>query len=822
MSAGAASPDHFHSFGGLLRYLRRRSGLTQDELGRAVGYGREQIVRFEKDQRKPDIDVVRLRFLDVLGLRDTGELAARLVSLAAPVKIEAMPELMPGRRLPVPATRLFGREQDVSGIVALFDTGARLQTLTGAGGVGKTRLALQVAGRLDELQHDCRQDGVVWVELAPVSDAAQVADALLHALGAPTQTRAAIERAQAVLADRRILIVLDNCEHLIDACAQLVAELLAACRELRILATSREALGIQGETIYRVPSLGLPTAQAATLPDIINRFPSVRLFLDRAAAVKPGFEVSLANAPSIASICRQLDGIPLAIELAATRVASLSTEQIAGRLSDSFSLLNTGNRAALPRQRTLRAAMDWSYDLLSVEEQRALQWLSVFAGGWSCDAAEALLAQPPPAASVLETLTALVNKSLVMADDTPLGTRYRMLETVRQYALQKLAESQEHGSARQAHARYFMRLAEQADPLLRTDQQLHWYACLDMEQTNFRVALGHAVEQRDSETGQRLFSGLFFYWLRRAHWGEGVRWADLILPLDEGGRSRAHAWTLLGAAFLAARINDVERTQRWAALAMPLGMTLGDDRFLAFASFGYSYLQTDHASAIGMIEQAISFARRAQSPWDVANLTSILGDRLRVAGQLDTAETCFRDSARQFREIRDREGIPYPLGNLGRLMFARGDHEAAQATLAECIILCRQAGFAMGLADWLWQLAWAALRIGDPAQAEARLAEAFEINRRIGNQDALSAIAVVTGELCATQQRWRDVAQLAGSLAKTGRHVWVINMSTDEVLNEMGRFEADARHALGDAGYVEAHSEGGAWPLSLVIERALG
>ena len=817
MATTAASPEQFLSFGELLRYLRRRAGLTQDELGRAIGYGREQVVRFEKDQRKPDIDVVRLHFIEALGLHKEVELAARLIELAAVAKAKTTADMVLARSLPTPVTRLFGRDHDIAEVVRSLGSGKQLLTLTGAGGVGKTRLALEVARQAE----DNYPDGVAWVELASITDPAQVVDALLQALGTQAQARSTIESVCAVLSAKQELIVLDNCEHLIEACASLAAELRQTCPHLSILATSREALGILGETVHHVPSLVVPDSQSALLPDVVSHFPAVQLFLDRAEGVRPGFELGLANALNIVHICQQLDGIPLAIELAATCVATLSVQQIADKLNDRFDLLDTGNRVALPRQRTLRATMDWSYDLLSIGERGTLQWLSVFVGGWSYDAAEAMLKHKDsaPPTSAIATLKALVSKSLVIADEIPIGTRYHMLETVRQYAEEKLIASNQGGLVRQLHANYFVQLAEQADPLLRSDQQLRWYACLDVEQPNFRAALSYAIERRDAEVGQRLFTGLFFYWIRRARWAEGVRWAELILPLDEHDQSRSRAWTLLGAAFLAARTNDLERTQLWGLAALPLGASLGDDRFLAFANFGYSYLETDHAKAIDMLQKAIALARRANSQWDVANLTSILGDRLRLAGQLVASEAHYRNSVRLFREIGDQEGIPYPLGNLGRLMFLRGEYVAAKLAFADCIAMCRNAGFVMGLADWLWQLAWVDLRTGDLVQAEARLEEAYEVNQQIGNQDALAAIAVVTVELFAIQGRWHEVARLAGSLAKLERHLWVINMSTDEVLAEMARFEADARYALGEVAFSAAHAEGSTWPLASLLER---
>jgi predicted ATPase/DNA-binding SARP family transcriptional activator len=366
--------------------------------------------------------------------------------------------------VPVPLTSFVGRQLEMAEVKRLLET-TRLLTLTGAGGCGKTRLAIQIA---TDLAHANRfKNGVWWVDLAALSNPALVPQTVANVFDLRESPQAPLI---AILINyfraKELLLVLDNCEHLIEACARLTETLLSACPQLRILMTSREALNIAGETTYRVPSLSLPDPQRLSPLPALTQYEAVRLFIERAVAVQPAFSVTNANAPAVAQICQHLDGIPLAIELAAARIRALSPDQIAARLDDRFNLLTGGSRTALPRHQTLRAAMDWSYDLLSESERVLLQRLSVFAGGWTLEAAEAVCAEEN--ASLLDVLTSLIDKSLVVVEEKDVEMRYRLLEMIRQYTHEKLHESGESQAVRDRHLEYFLSLAEEGEPYVKS------------------------------------------------------------------------------------------------------------------------------------------------------------------------------------------------------------------------------------------------------------------------------------------------------------------------------------------------------------------
>src|SRR5215210_5399636 len=375
----------------------------------------------------------------------------------------------PPNNLPLELSSFVGREKELAEVKRLLES-TRLLTLTGSGGCGKTRLALAVARELAE----GFEDGVWVVELAPLADPTLVPQAVASTLGVREQPgRSLTETLSDYLGSKKVLLVLDNCEHLVEACAELAEALLRSSPELRVLATSREALGITGEVAWLVPSLSLPDLRR--LPDIesLPQYEAARLFVERAAAVKPSFTLTEQNAVAVAQVCYRLDGIPLAIELAAARAKVLSVEQIADRLEDSFGLLSAGGRTAMPRHRTLHATMDWSHELLPEEEQILFRRLSVFAGGFTLDAAEAVCAgEELERDEVLESLSHLVDKSLVIMREVGGEGRYRLLETVRQYAREKLSESGEAGQASERHAGYYLALAEEAEPELKGERQV--------------------------------------------------------------------------------------------------------------------------------------------------------------------------------------------------------------------------------------------------------------------------------------------------------------------------------------------------------------
>ncbi len=461
-------------------------------------------------------------------------------------------------RVHSPLTSFVGRDEDVSRVLKNLRA-ARLVTLTGPGGMGKTRLATEASRRLD---------AAAWfVPLAPVTDPAEVASAVLDALGirepviaprAAERGGSPLDRLATALGDRDDVMVLDNCEHVIEAAAALAGYVLAACPQLRIIATSRQPLRIDGETLYPVPPLPVPPEQpalSASAPVEVASYGSVRLLRDRAVAVRPDFELDEANAAAAARICRALDGMPLAIELAAVWLRTLTPAQLAERLDDRFALLTGGSRTALPRHRTLRAVVDWSWDLLSAPEQVLARRLAVFPGGATLTAAEHVCADALlPRASVLPALSALIDKSIIAAAERPGGeaARYRMLETVRAYGLERLAEAGEQDRAQDAFAAHYLELAETADSLLRGVGQRRWLPELAAEQDNMHAALRWTIARQDGDTALRFVLALGWYWMLRGQPGEPEALARQTLALQPRERSARMAEARMVCALIAA------------------------------------------------------------------------------------------------------------------------------------------------------------------------------------------------------------------------------------------------------------------------------
>ena len=542
--AGSPVPD---SFGALLKDLRRQAHLTQAELAGAVGYSREQITKLEHGQRLPELSTVRALFVPALGLETHSDLAARLLRLAAAAhgpKVDPTGAAPPTYRsaprrtnVPPALTSFVGRIPEVAALKRQV-AATRLLTLTGTGGVGKTRLALNVAAEL----LDAFPDGVWLVELAPITDPLLVPRAVAVALGLSTAGARPIDQ-QLVefVRTKQLLLVLDNCEHQLVACARLAEDLLRAAPQLHILATSRELLGVLSAVAWQVPSLTLPpapTEHAALTVEEALRAEAVQLFVARARASQPGWSLLPTNVAEVVDICRRLDGVPLAIELAATRVRALAVRQIAERLDDRFRLLGGGNRTALPRHQTLRALVDWSYELLSTQEQALLRQLAVFVGGWTLEAAEWVAG---PAA--LELLAQLVDKSLVQLDDRGRTVRYHLLETIGQYGRDKLVEAGEAAIGHGRHLAWCQRLVRQASPYVSAPSETPWYEVLEREHDNVHAALGWAV-RHDPQAAVELIAGLYQYWFLRGYWREGTdvgraRVCSGRDIADSGRRSRA-------------------------------------------------------------------------------------------------------------------------------------------------------------------------------------------------------------------------------------------------------------------------------------------
>jgi predicted ATPase/class 3 adenylate cyclase len=583
--------------------------------------------------------------------------------------------------LPVQLTSFIGREKEVGQIKKRLEKN-RLVTLTGSGGIGKTRLSIQVAV---ELLNDY-PIGVWLIELAPLTDPALVPQSVCAALGVkPEGNTSALEALIDYLHAKKILLVVDNCEHLIESCAQLCDSLLHDCTDLRIITSSREALGIDGEQAYRVPSLSLPDSKSGS--QVIEQSEAVKLFMERATAVLPEFSMTEANAPFIAQICQRLDGIALAIELAASRVKMLKVEQIASRLDDAFRLLTGGSRTALPRQQTLRALIDWSYNLLPAEERTILRRLSVFMGGWTLEASEAVCNIPlsiigrgarGEGQDMLDLLTHLADKSLVTVDlEHGNEPRYYLLETVRQYAREKLFESEEPARLRDVHLDYFLKLAERIAPELYRRKMPDWLDYLEVEYANLRAALEWSQE-REAETGLRLCNALSRFWEARGDYRqEGLDWFEKFLAASTASRTAIRAWGLYHAALVSQAIDfSVPQWKQWLAESLPLAREINDHvcvaRILHGIGEGESFNE-NFGTGRALLEESLSEARLANDELTIGNAICSLGLLAEIQqSDHETSRSLIEESLIIFRRIGELTGWHWCLTRIG-LMRAFGN-----------------------------------------------------------------------------------------------------------------------------------------------------
>jgi predicted ATPase/class 3 adenylate cyclase/DNA-binding CsgD family transcriptional regulator len=531
--------------------------------------------------------------------------------------LDALPNNLPDQ-----LTTFVGRVRELEEVTGLLVSG-RLVTLTGAGGCGKTRLAAQAAAETLERF----PDGTWWVELAPLTNPDGVDQGLAESLAVrPLPGQSSLDAAIARLAGARALIVLDNCEHLLPACAAMTEAVLRACPEVTVLATSRAPLGVPGETTWRVPSLSLPRETRIEPLDALNQSDAVRLFIERALQVRPNFTVNADNAPALAQLCHDLDGIPLAIELAAARVRVLTPQEIASGLGDRFRLLTGGARSAMPRQQTLRASVDWSHDLLSDDERTLFRRLAVFAGGWTLDAVEEVCTGDGiDRLAILDLLTSLVDKSMVAAEERGDGMRYRLLETVRQYALDRLSLAGELEIVRDRHRDAFLALAERVAPHLYQHAPAVWLEALDLEAANLALAADRAAET-DGERALRLCSTLTVWWKFRGRFE--LADATYLQALDAPGAesSRLRAGALWARAYLLVYGGRFDEALVIAGEALELAEALGDGASTARAltAIGTVLMLTDPLAARSKLERARELARDAGDDWSLAESTEIL------------------------------------------------------------------------------------------------------------------------------------------------------------------------------------------------------
>ena len=650
--------------------------------------------------------------------------------------------------IPVPLTSFVGRGKELNEIARLLSI-SRLLTLTGPGGVGKTRLAIETA------QYSLKnfKDGVFWVGLVGLSDANLIPQEIAQSLNLrEVSHEPLIETLKRHLKSKDLLLILDNCEHLIRACAEYAEQLLAACPKLKVLATSIEALGLFNENTWQVPSLPLPKMQESLSLKELQEFASIELFAERASHVKSGFALDEKNASSVTQICRRLDGIPLAIELAAARIKVLSADEIASRLDDRFSLLTAGSRTAIPRHQTLRATIDWSYDLLTEPERIFLRRLSVFAGGFTLEAAEAVCSQGMKQSDILDLLGRLVDKSLVIveAGSEFSGTRYRLLETIRQYALEKLVAAGEASSIRDDHLDFFLNVAEKSEPHMGHESGI-WINRLDKDLDNIRAAMEWSTNSGKAAVALRMAGSLVYFWFYWfAHGNLLSEWQhriQLALSRPEGmERTLARAKALNGLGFL--YWADMHPTDRRVELeeALSIGRELEDpwNTATALRYLGLiASMQGNYVEARSFLEQSLKISRTMgpEGNSGVSWTLTFLGDVALNQNELKEARSIFEAAVAILREIGDKNLLAYPVRRLGLLAWREKDFERA-------ILLCQES---LSLN----------LELGDPRGVLACLAGFADIAVTQGKfERAAQIMAAVETQLAAMGMRLLPVDNL--------------------------------------------------------------
>src|SRR5262252_1944207 len=657
--------------------------------------------------------------------------------------------------LPQEQNSFVGRELELGKLRELLGA-TRALTLCGTGGIGKTRLALQVLAAVA----DDFPDGVWFVELGDLRQPDLVVSRVASAVGVGEEPgRPLLETLADALRPRRLLLALDNCEHLIDVCARVGQRLLSSSPGLRLVATSREPLHVAAETVWQVPPLSVAPDGAAADPEEACRYEAVRLFADRAAASLPGFTIGRANAAAVAALCRALDGVPLAIELAAARIRTLSVEQIAARLADRFGLLTTGNRTAPPRHRTLRAAMDWSYELLTSSEQVLLRRLSVFVG-WSLEMAEQVCSDDGiPASDVLDLLASLVDKSLVVLEPEVLGqARYRLLDTIREYAAARLADAGESAAFQLRLRDYTVNLAEHNLAIGMAVVPAPWSARVDVfrrydvEAGNVMQVLSQCLADGDVETGLRICTAVRPCWMVRGTFAEGGELLDSFLTADEPAVSPGvRGAALVGRAQLALS-SATAMAESWAEEGLELCRAAGDEFWTASALNLLSEiaLHTGRADeAASAADEALSIAQAAGDAW---NEGYALGIRAAIAaqlGRLREAEQLGASSISLMRRIDQQWGVARALLGLGDLARLRGDSGGAHARYLEALAILREIDARPDIARCLAGLARVALDLGSVGQASQHLSESLRLSHstgsRIGVARGLEAFAALAG-----------------------------------------------------------------------------
>jgi predicted ATPase/DNA-binding XRE family transcriptional regulator len=721
------------AFGAILKRHRTERALTQEELAERAGLSVRAISDLERGIRRvPYRDTVR-QLADALELPDADRRALEAASGRVGRNVRRFEGFAPST-LPDERTSFIGREQEIAALAARvrWATG-RLVTLTGTGGIGKTRLAIEVARVLSTEF----PDGVCFVSLAPVSSPDLVPSSIAAVLGVQERgRRSLLERVKEHVRERALLLILDNFEHVLNA-RMVVAELLDACPHLRILVTSRAVLHLAREHLFEVPPLSLPTVWHTLDMEALERSEATALFIERTQAARADFVVEDEDALTIAEICWRLEGLPLAIELAAARIRLFSPSALLGRLNARLDLLVGGARDAPARQQTLRDTIDWSYGLLTPDQQRLLANLSVFKSGWTPEAAQAVAAEDLPAGNVLDAIGSLVDQSLVQPVVGGKEPRFTMLETVREYAAERLESSGARDVVRVRHAAYFRTLAEEGEPHLVGPDQGVWLDRLEAELDNLRAALDYARNQREGETALRLATATYVFWDKRGYWAEWLARLDAALSIRTPCSPQTRAKALYQSGMLIRMLGDPARAEERLAESLALAHSLNDVELVVYCSFDLGWVrwdQEDYAAARERFEQTLAVSRAANCTRGTGLGFHGLGMAALQAKEYGLARQYLQEAVAVFRAMGDLWEMAEALNTLGDVARVEGDYRSAEKSYQEALGVLTDVGVRSSQSSVNHNLGHVALRRGDIDAARAYFRDALQGFARLGDR----------------------------------------------------------------------------------------
>ncbi|MFQ5874043.1 MAG: tetratricopeptide repeat protein, partial [Dehalococcoidia bacterium] len=755
--------------------------------------------------------------LDVEPAPETRELYQQIRKREIPELPRAVPN-----NLPIPLTRFIGREKELdSAQKRLLNDEVRLLTLTGPGGIGKTRLGLQVAA--DLLDHF--EDGAYFVDLAPLSDPGLVVSTIAQTLGVrEAEDQPLFDLLKESLWNRQMLLLLDNFERVVAAAPQVV-ELLEACPQLKLLVTSREALHVRGEHEFSVPPLGLPEPddRRSLAIERLTQYEAVRLFIERVVAVKPDFEVTRENGPTIAEICARLDGLPLAIELAAARIKLLSPQALLERLGSRLKLLTGGARDLPARQRTLRDTIDWSYDLLDASEKILFERLSVFVGGGTLEAAEVVCSEAN-GLDVLDGLASLVDKSLLhqqeeQAEGEP---RFLMLETIREYGLECLEASGEAEATRRTHADYYLALAEAVEPELEGPEQGKWLDRLEAEHDNLRAALEWFKQSGEAEAELWLAGAMWGFWYVRGYVSEGRRWLEGALKRGSGASALVRAQALNNAGGLVWRQGDLGRAAELFEESLTLYQELGDKWGIADSLSNLGVIvrqQGDLEQAVELFEESLALDQELGNKQGIAISLLSLGNVVVEQGNYERAAELFEEGLALSRELGDKRDIAASLTNLGGVAVEQGDLGWAAELFEESLALDQELGDKEGIASSLSGLGEVARHQGDLGQAVELFEESLTLYRELGDKrGSTECLEGLAGLTCARGQPER-AARLFGAAEALCEAIGAPLSPADRA--DYDRDVSTVHAGLDEEAFAAAWAEGRAMTLEQAIAYAL-